>query len=933
MPDHYRNREKMEVIPYASAIGSIMYAMLCIRPDVCLAISLAGRYQCNPGVDHWTAVKNILKYLKRTKDMFLVYGGDKELVVNGYVDASFDTDPDDSKSQAGYVFILNGRASLWDVTELNVCRSRRCRTFGTRIGRIVKTYDYINRVVITLPLSVYEDIALMKSFASELAAAGRLIDDDELKEYILACLDGEYNSVVASISAVPTTTLADVCAQLMAYDYRQQMLAESDQTVGADTSNPTHGRNPQRDGHGRGRVRGRIPSPRQDITCQICKKYGYQQVIVGRGILTMVMMMTLTRMTRMIQEWIQTGMGILWSGYKLNLLIHCKGTSDLQEQKKRGSQGGRRAGGRAAAGVGLHAAHRKLERHLAAVQHILLDAEAKSRTNPAVREWVSDLKTAAYQADDVLDNFRYEALRRRAQTRRSMPTTRKVLSYFTVDSPIVFRLSMSRRMKDVLEKIDELVVEMNNFHFLTHTETPSIEHPQTHSRVDESEIVSKLDEKEQVVKILLENQCDNNNVMKCELTKMEALQKELSQVLGKKRYLLVLDDVWNEDRQKWDDLRLLLCSDAGSGSAIIVTSRGNQVASVMGTIRSHQISLLNEDQSWELFHRNAFVGEVEKQDELILMARNIVQKCKGLPLAIKTIAALLRMEHHNEWFPVLDSDVWKNEILRTGCIPALQLSYDHLSPEAKICFSFCAIFPKGSMLDKDMVIHLWLTNDFIASETRGQQIFEVLVWRCFLQDVKTQENLLSVFRDEYIHGPTTCKMHDLMHDLAESVSGNDCTVLQKYSPNEIMQGSTHASLLLRDVRHLSLVSINNTRAAMKDIIAPRTIIFQREWFGTPLINRVKIHVLTSIEGLRYLDCSYSLIDALPKATSMLYSLQTLKLIGCENLKKLPEGMRCMSSLRHVFLIGCYYLKHMPKGIVKEICPRGNNKVIIYFLIS
>ena len=100
------DREKMKVIPYASAIGSIMYAMLRTRPDVCLAISLAGRYQSNPGVDHWTAVKNILKYLKRTKYMFLVYGGDKELVVNGYVDASFDTDPDDSKSQTGYVFFI-----------------------------------------------------------------------------------------------------------------------------------------------------------------------------------------------------------------------------------------------------------------------------------------------------------------------------------------------------------------------------------------------------------------------------------------------------------------------------------------------------------------------------------------------------------------------------------------------------------------------------------------------------------------------------------------------------------------------------------------------------------------------------------------------------------------------------------------------------------
>src|SRR3982750_3575351 len=98
----------MKVIPYASTIGSIMYAMLCTRPDVCLDISIVGRYQSNPGVEHWTAVKNILKYLKRTKDMFLVYGGDKELVVNGYVDASFDTNPDGSKSQTGYVFLLNG---------------------------------------------------------------------------------------------------------------------------------------------------------------------------------------------------------------------------------------------------------------------------------------------------------------------------------------------------------------------------------------------------------------------------------------------------------------------------------------------------------------------------------------------------------------------------------------------------------------------------------------------------------------------------------------------------------------------------------------------------------------------------------------------------------------------------------------------------------
>ena len=73
-PTTTEDRQKMSVIPYASAIGSIMYAMLCTRPNVNLVVSLVGRYQSNPGVGHWTAVKNILKYLKRTKDMFLVYG-------------------------------------------------------------------------------------------------------------------------------------------------------------------------------------------------------------------------------------------------------------------------------------------------------------------------------------------------------------------------------------------------------------------------------------------------------------------------------------------------------------------------------------------------------------------------------------------------------------------------------------------------------------------------------------------------------------------------------------------------------------------------------------------------------------------------------------------------------------------------------------------
>jgi hypothetical protein len=103
----------MNGIPYASAIGSIMYAMLCTRPDVSYALSMTSRYQANPGESHWTAVKNILKYLRSTKDMSLVYGGDSQLVLRGYTDASFQTDRDDFRSQSGFVFCLNGGAVSW----------------------------------------------------------------------------------------------------------------------------------------------------------------------------------------------------------------------------------------------------------------------------------------------------------------------------------------------------------------------------------------------------------------------------------------------------------------------------------------------------------------------------------------------------------------------------------------------------------------------------------------------------------------------------------------------------------------------------------------------------------------------------------------------------------------------------------------------------
>ena len=278
---------------------------------------------------------------------------------------------------------------------------------------------------------------------------------------------------------------------------------------------------------------------------------------------------------------------------------------------------------------GVDKERRRLEGHLVYVQSLLADAEAKSETNHAVRTWMKELKAAAYQADDVLDDFQYEALRREAESGQS--TARKVLSKFTSKNRLVFRYKASRDLKKVLDKINKLVVEMNTFGLVVLKEAPTQAlYRQTHSALDESaEIYGRDGDKEVVVKLLLDQQdqhivqvlpiigmgglgkttlakmvfndsrvqkhfelkmwyCVSENFeataivksvielatnKRCDLPDtIELLRGRLQEVLGRKRYLLILDDVWNEEQQKWeDDLKPLLCSSICGPGRIIIT--------------------------------------------------------------------------------------------------------------------------------------------------------------------------------------------------------------------------------------------------------------------------------------------------------------------------------------------------------------------------
>nr|GEX15804.1 putative retrotransposon protein [Tanacetum cinerariifolium] len=126
-PEGFENA-KMNRVPYALAVGSIMYAMTHTRPDVSFALSMVSRHQQNSSEGHWTAVKNIFKYLRNTKDRLLVYGGEEELRVTGYCDASWKIDQDDSRSQSGWIFLLNGGAVTWKSSKKDTVVDSTCES-------------------------------------------------------------------------------------------------------------------------------------------------------------------------------------------------------------------------------------------------------------------------------------------------------------------------------------------------------------------------------------------------------------------------------------------------------------------------------------------------------------------------------------------------------------------------------------------------------------------------------------------------------------------------------------------------------------------------------------------------------------------------------------------------------------------------------------
>ncbi|KAI3474325.1 hypothetical protein Pfo_029148 [Paulownia fortunei] len=470
----------------------------------------------------------------------------------------------------------------------------------------------------------------------------------------------------------------------------------------------------------------------------------------------------------------------------------------------------------------------KLHNTLSTIKAVILDADEQQSKNHEVRDWLEKLKDAVYDIDDLLDDLSTQVIQRDTEICSGILILKKVSKFFSRSNPIASRFKIGQRVKELRERLHEIAADRNKFHFTEQAHLIPADdkvREQTHSFVRASDIIGRDNDKEHIVQLLLSSNDDGlvipivgiGGLGKTTVVKlaynddrvirnfdlgmwisvsedlsvgkvvekilksatgesfghldMDQMQSRLADVLNDKRYLLVLDDVWNEDRNKWMDLRELLMN-CHAGSKIIVTTRSKAVAMITGTIPPYNLTGLSDDDCLSLFLKCAFRGPDDWLPNLVAIAKEIVKKCGGVPLAVKTLGSLLYMNtDEQEWLRIKDNDIWEIDQKQTDILPLLRLSYEQLPSYLRQCFAYCSMLPKGLEIPREAFINLWIAQGFIHSvngnrqlEDIGNQYFNELLSRFCFQEV------VEAFDGEIL----ACKIHNLVHDLAQSVAGREC---------------------------------------------------------------------------------------------------------------------------------------------------------------
>ncbi|KAJ9558471.1 hypothetical protein OSB04_013085 [Centaurea solstitialis] len=377
-----------------------------------------------------------------------------------------------------------------------------------------------------------------------------------------------------------------------------------------------------------------------------------------------------------------------------------------------------------------------------------------------------------------------------------------------------------------------------------------------------------------------------------EFANLDLLHVALKEKLSNKRFLVVLDDVWNENYVDLDQLQTPFVAGA-PGSKIIVTTRKTNVASVMNSSEPYNLDVLSEEKALSLFAQNALNEQsFDKHPSLKLYGEGIVKKCGRLPLALITLGRVLRLKTKDaEWKRVLDSEIWNSQG-GSQILPALRLSYYDLPPHLKQLFAIAPYFPRTTLLTRRKLFYCgWHKGEFFFRLDDKMDVYDV-------NEPFEKFRHVSFIGEEY-------EKYKKFKELQRARGLRTFLPIALNSWSRFNLSNNVLAELLPKLHFIRVLSLSRYLSITE---VPQSI-------GT-------------LKHIRYLNFSRTSIEWLPKQVGDLYNLQSLLLRDCEKLSSLRVSFVKLINLRHLDISNTPMLKKMPLGIGGLTGLQTLSKVII-----
>ncbi|KAF7065213.1 hypothetical protein CFC21_071354 [Triticum aestivum] len=415
---------------------------------------------------------------------------------------------------------------------------------------------------------------------------------------------------------------------------------------------------------------------------------------------------------------------------------------------------------------------------------------------------------------------------------------------------------------------------------------------------------------------------------------LQSIKNDVQTILNKYSCLIVLDSLWGKDEEV-NELKQMLLTGIQTESKIVVTTHSYKVAELVSTVPPYKLSALSEDDCLNIFSQRAMAG---RGDPLFReYGEEIVRRCGGTPLVANFLGSVVNAQRQRReiWKAAKDKEMWKleedyPEDKISPLFPSFKIIYYNMPHELRLCFVYCSIFPKGSVIDKKKLIQQWIALDMIESrhgtlplDVTAEKYIDELKAIYFLQVIETHQLKQLRYLDASTLSITTLPPQFSSFNKLQALDLSETELMELPSFLSNLKGLNYLNLqgcqklqelksldLLHDLHYLNLSCCPEVRSfpeSIENLTKLRFLNLSRCSKLPTLPNRL-LQSFASLCSLVDLNLSGFEFQMLPEIFGNICSLQYLNLSECSKLEELPQSFGQLAYLKALNLSSCPDLK-------------------------